>query len=225
MLMGTPCRGPSASPFITASSAARASRRTRSSSTCTKAFSVGLSRSIFARCASASSAGEIFFARTCSAIATAERKVGSFIGACHPDRCRFSGGEKDLPHTTAHVVRARPLTRLHYARLGMTPVASRDSARASPPWSGPGKLPLTSRPVATAQSPHVLAAAPRLQAPPACGESGGSCPRPEQFRASNFSLQIAAHLRSQPATIRLLLAGRRPAWQRCAQSVTAAICT
>ena len=64
MLIGTPCSGPRTWPLITAASAARACRRTRSGSTWTKAFNFGFRRSILARCVSARSIGEIARART-----------------------------------------------------------------------------------------------------------------------------------------------------------------
>src|SRR6202050_4723798 len=93
MLMGTPCSGPSSSPLVTAASALRAARSAPSESTCTKAFSRGFNLSIFARWACTSSTAEIFFLRTCCAMAAAESKVRSSM--CHHFRWRDAQGHVD----------------------------------------------------------------------------------------------------------------------------------
>src|SRR5919197_244851 len=74
---GTPCSGPSASPRITARSAACAACRAASAVNKQKAFSVGLSRSMRSRTAFTTSTGETFLVRIAAARSVAETKQRS----------------------------------------------------------------------------------------------------------------------------------------------------
>jgi hypothetical protein len=68
---GTPCSGPSATPFITASSARLASASARSGVGVTNALRAGFTFSMRARTARVSSTGESFFARIIAASSVA----------------------------------------------------------------------------------------------------------------------------------------------------------
>ena len=77
MPTGTPWSGGSASPRMTAASAARAAARARSAATVTTALTCGFARSIAARCASSTSTGLARFSRTSRASSRADRRFSA----------------------------------------------------------------------------------------------------------------------------------------------------
>src|SRR6266403_2258710 len=125
---GTPCRRPSGSPFITAISASRASRRATSWATRQKALRRGLTASMRARTASVSSTGESSLRRIRAAHSTAERQTTS-SAAIEPG----AGAPGPWGASDGLTLDGRPLTRL----------AAVDWTRVDriPPLAEPARLP------------------------------------------------------------------------------------
>src|SRR5436309_2998346 len=152
---GTPCSGPSGSPFITAISASRACRRATSYATRQKALRRGLRASMRARTASVSSTGDSSLRRIKAAHSTAERQTTSSAAivttvrhciirdvAADATRMRRDAagrpaGEHDRHGATLSALEWRPDGRLRRARVWLPDgdwIEIEPGAGAPGPW-------------------------------------------------------------------------------------------